>query len=268
MSEYDSAGRPIYRKKNKTVKKAPAKKQEKKTDKGTLVNTKDKDRPTVEVKLPEVNKEIPEVLQIVEAKVIADKIDETSDKPQAVIVLEDATYEVSDDVELVPVHTEDADIIVAVDPKTRKDLEAASVDVQLDVAAALKDNKLKKAKPKATAKRQSSRKKKSELVSLPDKDGHESVIEVPIEIEHIVKLDVIDNSLVLVPVDDIIDEGNLIIPIITKDDEDDIVVIVPPDVKAWCDHHDIDIEKDVSFAVIEAQTEVYSYKKVVINEKD
>jgi len=85
----------------------------------------------------EAKVEAPEVTtQVVEAKVEKDEENKT------VVKLEDASENVPENAELVPVVTAEGehDIVVAVTPEVKAELDAAGIDVAADVGKALVDN--------------------------------------------------------------------------------------------------------------------------------
>jgi len=91
------------------------------------------DKPTVEVTL--AAEEAPQVVEV--------KLDpKPSDPLIPAIVVEDATVEVSDDVELIVAKTEEgaADVVIAIEPEVKAELEKADVIVEEVVAKALEIN--------------------------------------------------------------------------------------------------------------------------------
>ncbi len=316
---YDSAGRPIYIKKGKVVKKvktssktktnktntkSTTKREKKLTEnkkeeelpeveaveavevtevteetvevpveeaEAIIVNDDVDERPTVEFNLIVLDgEEVPEVLEVSSVH-IAEEVSEESEEPQAIVVLDDASYEVSDDVELVAVHVDDEDVVVAIDPEVKEQLEDAGVDVQTDLAEAIKKRGLRRSRPRRRG-RASAEVAEPVAVELPtvvhEAEANEVAepvaVQVPAELEHVVELDVKDDQLVIKEVEEEIDDADQLVPVITKDDEDDIVVVVKPQVKDWCKKRNVDVEKDLSFAVIEAQAVVWSYRKIVV----
>lgn len=92
---------------------------------------------TTDVDGKEAKVEVPEVTtQVVEAKVEKDKENKT------VVKLEDASENIPENAELIPVITAEGehDIVVAVAPEAKAELDAAGVDVAADVGKALIDN--------------------------------------------------------------------------------------------------------------------------------
>lgn len=287
QQEYDSSGRPVYKKKKSPKKKPKTKTRKKSVSKETtneesveeskegpapdpafvaFANEDQKERPTVAFELPD-DKEVPEVMEVTYVNVAAD-VEDDSTEPQALITLDDATYEVSDDVDLVAVKVDDEDVIVAIDPDIKKNLENEGIDIQTDLEEAVKKAGLKKSRPKR-GKKKSLRKKVAipaelELEESPEPIEVEVDVDVPDELDHVVELAVENDELVIKEVEEPIDNSDVLVPVITKDDQDDIVVVVPEPVADWCKKHKIDVEKDVSFAVIVAEATVVTFRKTVV----
>ena len=92
---------------------------------------------SADVEGKEAKVEVPEVTtQVVEAKVEKDEENKT------VVKLEDVSENIPENAELVPVVTAEGehDIVVAVAPEAKAELDAAGVDVAADVGKALVDN--------------------------------------------------------------------------------------------------------------------------------
>jgi len=109
--------------------KLPEKTEKAEEKKTVLVDKENKDKPTVEVTVP---KEIPSVVEV--------KKDEKPSKPDVpAIVVEDAGGEIKEDAELIPVVTPagQPDVVVAIEPAVKEELEAAGVEVEAVVEKAI-----------------------------------------------------------------------------------------------------------------------------------
>ena len=234
------------------VAEEPAKVEEKvETPKESIVLDGDKtDKPTVEVKVPEA------IPQIVEAKVekVEEVVDKASEHPQVVIAVEDAKHEVSDDVELHPVKTEEgkSDVVVAVKPEDKEAAAKADVDIV---------EKVKEAVEAAVSPAPELPEVKDETTEVKDVEGKDAKVEVPAEVPQVVEVSVekdeADKPVVkLTDASEDVKEDAEIVPIVTAEGEHDIVAVVPPEVKEELDKAGVDVAADVGKALVDAETKV------------
>lgn len=213
-----------------------------------LVNDAVEDKPTVEVTLAAEGSP-----QIVEVK--KDETPTSEDIPA--IVVEDATYEVSDNVETEVVKTEEgkSDVVVAIDPEVKKELEDAGVDIAEVVSEALETND---AVPELPAVEEGD---KVELTITDEKDEPKLEMVIPETISQVVEAKVIDDTgetpvIELADTSENIDPEAEVVPVVTAEGQDDAMVVVPPETKEVLDNAEVSVEKDISDALVEANVAV------------
>jgi hypothetical protein len=243
----------IDEKKGPKVAEKPAKDEAKEeTPKESVMLDGDKtDKPTVEVKVPEA------LPQIVEAKVesVEPVVDKASEHPQVVINVEDAKHEVSDNVELHPVKTEEgkSDIVVAVSPEDKEAAAKAEVDIVEKVKEAVE------AAVSPAPELPEVKDDKKEVVDIRDVPLP-SKVEVPEEVPQVVEVSVdTTTGTPVVKLEDAsenVKEDAELVPIVTAEGEHDIVAVVSPEAKAELDKAGIDVAVDVGNALVEAETKV------------
>lgn len=220
-----------------------------------LVNDMVEDKPTVEVTL--AAEEAPQIVEV--------KLDEAPSSDAPAIVVEDASYEVvSDTAEFVVVPTEEgkSDVVVAVEPEVKAELEAANVDIVDTVKTALEVNDAVPELP-------------TETVTAPtvtvEVGSEESTVEVevPETLSQVVELTApAEGELAIEDTSAEISETAEVLPIVTPEGQPDIVVAVEPEVKAAVEAEGLDVVEVVEAAVEESSAVVETVVEVPQLETD
>ncbi len=211
--------------------------------------------PTVEVQVPEV---LPQIVEV-SVEHLADEVVTDSEVPQAVLVLNDATHEVSDDVHVEVIKTEEgkSDVVVAIPLELKADLEAQGIDVMQDVADAI-DKSVAEA-PSLPEPVEAT----DVTVSVVD-EAEQPKLEVtmPDVVPQVLELTVTDPvnegvpAVTLENVSGDIPDTHVLIPVVTGEGQPDVMVAVDPDVKAELEAAGVDVAADVSAALVEADVAV------------
>lgn len=234
------------KKENKKPTKAErlAKKEEKKEAK--------KEEVTVEATPPEKKP------SIVEAKV-------TKEKDVVKVEIEDATIEVSDDVELSVVKTPEgkADIVVAVDKASKEILETSEVDIVETVSDVVE------AVDAAPELVEVSEETKTVVIDKEETDKPTVEVTVPVEASSVVevKLDEKPTSetvpaIVIEDTAEDISETAELLPVVTKEGNPDIVVAIEPEVKEELETKEVDVVDVVEKAVAKVTEEIKTSEPV------
>jgi len=178
----------------------------------TLLIDETSDKPTVEVTL--AAEEAPQLLEV--------KLDEKPSSDAPAIILEDATVEVkADEVELIPVKTDEgmSDVVLAVEPAVKAELEDKGVVLEEVVKAALETNDSVPVLPEATV-----------TAPLEKVVVDDVTVEMPEVLPQLVELEKEGDKLVLTDTsEDILPEAKLEV-VETPAGEADIVMAVEADV--------------------------------------
>lgn len=204
--------------------------EEAKTHDSVTVETKTEDAPSVEVTVPA---ELPQIVEVV-----VDKVDVNPEvaAPDVEVHLEPATYEVSDNVTLEVVKTEEgkADLIVAIPDEVKAELENAGVENLVPaIQEAVGSNNVED--PVIVAPESEENKE----VTVKEDETLESQVTVivpneitPVSVAEVVTSDDLGTQIKLVPVDENVPENVELLPVVTPGvEQNDIVVAVTPEVK-------------------------------------
>lgn len=225
-----------------------------------VLNTETTEVPTVEVVVPDP---IPQIVEVTVEKV-EDNVDSASKEPQVTLVVSDATYEVSDNVETTVVKTPEgsADVVVAVTDETAAKLEESGVDVLDSVTNAINSAVAELAVPvvEPVAVEESV---EEMVVTVNDPATDQPKLEVTVDevIPQVVEATITESvtgapAVVLTDVSENVPTEAELIPVVTAEGESDIMVAVAPEVKAELEAANVNIMEDVSKALVEGEVEV------------
>ena len=223
------------------------------------VNSESKTEPTVEVSVPTV---VPQIVEVGLSDV-ADKVSTTSAEPQATIELKDATHEVSDNVDLSLVKTEEgkADIVVAVPADVAKVADEKGIDITAAVEEAIKSDAV--TLPDAPTAPADTTETHVE-VTPPETPAAESVtVSVPDTVTPVMEASVavqddLGKVVTLTPADGDVPADSTLVPVVTPEGQPDIVVAVPEEVKNLVAEQNVDLGPALETAVKEADVTVSS----------
>lgn len=245
----------------------------------TVVNAEDTSTVTTTVVLPE---ELPQIVEVKLEDVVA-QTNESSSEPQATIVVTDATYEVSDNVTLEVIKTEEGatDIIVAIPEEVKIEAEAQGIDIIADVTAAIEQTTAAETVTLPVVEETVVEETKVETIEVLE-DNNKDVkfeIEVPAELPAVVELVEAPTSTEEAPVltldtavETTVSPEAILIPVVTPEGQNDIVVAVEPELHDKLVEAGVDIAADVGSAVIAADVTVTTTEEptvsVVVNALD
>lgn len=224
--------------------------------------------PTVEVTLPV------EMPQIVSVEVVP-VVDPAAD---AAVELKDATVEVHDDAILLPVATPEgtADVVVAVMPEVKAELESQGVDIVQVVGQAIADNPEKAPElpvveekgtelaelPPVTVTVPAVDATTEQIVANPATDVTVQVPEIASQVMEVTLENPADGSdiptIVVENNSEKIAENTEVVAVVTPEGQPDAVIAVTPEVKAELESHGVDVVAAVESAMKQADTEVVS----------
>lgn len=236
----------------------------------TVVNSEDTTTTTTVVALPE---ELPSIVEVKLEDVIADA-NPTSSEPQATIVVTDATYEISDNVTLEVIKTEEgkADIVVAIPEEVKVEAEAQGIDIIADITAAIEATVAEESVtlPEATVEIESPKIETIEVFEDNETDV-KFEIAVPADLPAVVELVETPESTPEAPVltldvktETEISPEAILVPVITPEGQNDIVVAVDPVLHETLVEAGVDIAKDIEAAVIAAEVEVVTTEEPTV----
>lgn len=210
-------------------------------------NVNDTTVPTVEVTMPV---EMPQIVQV-QLDHVEPVVDAVSSEPQVSVSLSDATYEVSDNVELVSVPTDQgsSDIIVAVPVEVKVELEQHGVDVVEEVTNAIQTADIVAPELPPVVDVESTTVTTSEVsVEVPDVVSQvvEATVDVTTTPPSIVLSDVSEN----VPAD------STLVPVVTAEGQNDVVVAISDSDVAALEQQGVVVADVISEALIKNDTEV------------
>lgn len=222
--------------------------------------------PTVEVTLPI---EMPQIVSIEVVPVVDSAAD-------AAVELKDATVEVHDDAILLPVATPEgmSDVVVAVMPEVKAELEAQGVDIVQVVEQAIADNPEKAPElpvleekgtelaelPPVTVTVPAADATTEQIVADPATDVTVQIPEIASQVMEVTLEKPADNSeiptIVVENNSEKIAENTELVAVITPEGQPDAVIAVTPEVKAELESHGVDVVAAVEAAMQQADTEV------------
>jgi hypothetical protein len=206
-----------------------------------VLNEKSEELPTVEVTL--AAEDAPQIVEV--------KMDEAASNTEIpAIVVEDATLEVkSDTAELTVAPTEDgkSDVIVAVEPEVKAELEAAGVVVEEVVAEALEVNDAVPELPEETTVAPATE------VEITVDSGATETVEVPEVVSQILTVEKEGDKLVVADTSDEVAPEAVIEAVVTPDGLPDVVVVADPVVEAELAKDDTTSKEVVEKAIEEAK---------------
>lgn len=231
----------------------------------TVVNAEDPATVTTTVVLPE---ELPQIVEVKLEDVVAQTA-EGSSEPQATIVVSDATYEVSDNVSLEVIKTEEgkADIVVAIPEEVKAEAEAQGIDIIADVTAAVEQNVAAETVTLPEVSEAPKVEAPAEPIEVFQDNGTDVKFEVsvPAELPPVVELVEAPTSTPEAPVlvletkvESEVPADAVLVPVVTKEGENDIVVAVAPELHEQLTEAGVDVSADLSSAVIAAEATVTS----------
>lgn len=230
----------------------------------TVVNTESTSVPTTEVVLPDP------LPQIVEVSIDPTGTSTTSTAPQAVITVEEATHEVSDNtsVEVIKTPEGQPDIVVSLPDVVKEIAEKNGIDIIADITKAIEVSQPEISLPDVVPETTIS--EESIIVNNPVNDKPKVEVTVPDTLAPVVELVKTEEStsevpaVTLTPIDATdIPEDHILVPVVTQEGQNDVIVAVDPVLHEELVKSGVDISTDVSAAVIEASAEVTSVSETV-----
>jgi len=217
----------------------------------TVVNAESNTVPTVEVNLPDP---LPQIVEV--AATVANTVDATSDTPQATINVKDATYEVQANNVLTDVIQSDSgksDVVVATPVDVAKTLTDAGIDPAAAIKAAI-DQTQAEAPPLPPEVVDNA--KPVEVSVTPTDSTTPVTVVVPATLPSVVEATVDDGKVVLADTSETIPPTAELTPVVTAPGMSDIMVAVTPETQKSLDTLGVDVGKDISTAVIKADSDV------------
>jgi len=219
--------------------------------------------PVVATTTVELPKELPQVVTA-EATDVKPVVNPAAAEPQATVTVSDATHEiVSDNVVTTVAKTPDtnADVVVAVDADHQADMKAQGVDVLQSAKDAIELAPAGVTLPTPPPAQTEATKDNApaDVVVQPSADASAApvTVSVPDTLQSVVQATVSDdNKVVLSDTQGQVPADATLTPVVTAADQHDIVVATTPDTDKKLDDLGVDVSKDVSKAVVAADTPV------------